>query len=79
MVPSNSLERSLYVIDAFETVSSALLMLSQEYQLMSIDDNYLSLMENDSGELREDIQVPEGDLGEEIKVGLAFRYIADHI
>lgn len=42
-------------------------VIRKEYQLMSIDDNYLSLMENDSGELREDIQVPEGDLGEEIK------------
>ena len=34
---------------------------------MNIDDDFLSLMD-DSGDQREDIKVPEGELGEEIKV-----------
>lgn len=35
----------------------------EDYQLTDIsDDNYLSLM-TDSGDLREDLKIPEGDLG----------------
>ena len=37
-----------------------------EYQLANIDDSYLSLM-NDNGEIREDIKLPEGDLGLELQ------------
>lgn len=34
-------------------------------QLIGIQDGYLSLLQ-DSGEVREDLKVPEGDLGKEI-------------
>jgi len=38
-----------------------------DYQLIDIsDDLYLSLM-MDSGDLRDDIRLPDGDLGNEIK------------
>lgn len=36
-----------------------------DYQLIGITDGYLSLLQ-DSGEVREDLKVPEGDLGKEI-------------
>lgn len=38
----------------------------KEYQLNDIDDDFLNLMD-DSGDTREDIKLPEGELGEEIK------------
>merc|ERR1711939_1288582 len=38
----------------------------KEYSLLNIEDNFLSLMD-DGGDQREDIQVPDGDIGEEIK------------
>ena len=39
----------------------------KEYQLMAInDDNYLGLMD-DKHELREDFELPEGELGKNIK------------
>jgi len=39
----------------------------KEYMLMDVsDDNYTSLMDDDN-ETREDIKLPDGDLGEEIK------------
>merc|ERR1712228_150552 len=38
----------------------------KEYSLLNIEDDFLSLMD-DSGEQREDVQVPEGEIGEEIK------------
>jgi translation initiation factor 5A len=34
-------------------------------QLVDIDDNFLSLMD-DGGETRDDVKVPEGDLGKEV-------------
>uniref|UniRef100_A0A8C6TZH4 Eukaryotic translation initiation factor 5A n=1 Tax=Neogobius melanostomus TaxID=47308 RepID=A0A8C6TZH4_9GOBI len=37
-----------------------------EYQLIGITDGYLSLLQ-DSGEVREDLKIPEGDLGKEIE------------
>lgn len=37
-----------------------------DYQLVDIDDNFLSLMD-DGGETRDDVKVPEGDLGKEIQ------------
>ncbi|XP_028330831.1 eukaryotic translation initiation factor 5A-1 isoform X1 [Gouania willdenowi] len=37
-----------------------------EYQLIGIQDGYLSLLQ-DSGEVREDLKIPEGDLGKEIE------------
>jgi len=40
-------------------------VIRKDYQLTNIEENYLSLMD-DSGETREDIKVPEGDLGKEI-------------
>ncbi|KAI7875409.1 eukaryotic translation initiation factor 5A [Lichtheimia hyalospora FSU 10163] len=36
-----------------------------EYQLINIEDGYLSLM-LDSGETKEDVKVPEGELGEQL-------------
>ena len=38
----------------------------KDYQLLSVEDNYLSLMD-DNGETREDLKVPDGEVGEEIK------------
>ena len=35
-------------------------------QLVDIDDNFLSLM-NDSGETKDDIKLPDNDVGKEIK------------
>lgn len=40
-------------------------VIRKEYSLLNIEDNFLSLMD-DGGDQREDIQVPEGDMGEEI-------------
>ncbi|XP_072031045.1 eukaryotic translation initiation factor 5A-1-like [Amphiura filiformis] len=37
----------------------------KDYQLVNIDDGYMSLME-DNGDTREDLKVPESDLGKEI-------------
>lgn len=37
-----------------------------DYQLIGITDGYLSLLQ-DSGEVREDLKIPEGDLGKEIE------------
>ncbi|NP_001080536.1 eukaryotic translation initiation factor 5A L homeolog isoform X1 [Xenopus laevis] len=36
-----------------------------DYQLIGIIDNYLSLL-SDSGDVREDLKIPDGDLGKEI-------------
>lgn len=36
------------------------------YQLIGIKDGYLSLLQ-DSGDVREDLKIPEGDLGREIE------------
>ncbi|KAJ8342981.1 hypothetical protein SKAU_G00329090 [Synaphobranchus kaupii] len=36
-----------------------------DYQLIGIQDGYLSLLQ-DSGEVREDLKIPEGELGKEI-------------
>lgn len=39
----------------------------EDYQLTDIsDDNYLSLM-GDNGELREDLKVPEGEVGAQLR------------
>lgn len=39
----------------------------EDYQLTDIsDDNYLTLM-SDGGDLREDLKVPEGELGAQIR------------
>ncbi|XP_068611799.1 eukaryotic translation initiation factor 5A-1 [Brachionichthys hirsutus] len=37
-----------------------------DYQLIGIKDGYLSLLQ-DSGDVREDLKIPEGDLGKDIK------------
>ncbi|KAK5781026.1 uncharacterized protein PWA37_001941 [Arxiozyma heterogenica] len=37
-----------------------------EYQLLDIDDGYLSLMTND-GETKDDVKAPEGELGEQLQ------------
>ena len=42
----------------------------KDYQLCDIDDDYLSLMD-DGGDMREDLKVPDGDLGEEIRNAIA--------
>ena len=38
----------------------------QEYQLINIDDGYLNLMTQD-GSTKDDVKLPEGDLGEKIQ------------
>merc|ERR1712014_487848 len=38
----------------------------KDYQLLSIDDDFLSLMD-DSGDTREDLKCPDGEVGDEIK------------
>ncbi|KAK7686818.1 translation initiation factor eIF5A [Cerrena zonata] len=40
----------------------------QEYQLIDIDDGFLSLMTAD-GDTKDDVKVPDGDLGEDIQSG----------
>lgn len=42
----------------------------KDYQLMDIEDGYLSLMD-DGGNIREDLKIPEGDLGKEISDAIA--------
>ncbi|XP_035169109.1 eukaryotic translation initiation factor 5A-1-like, partial [Oxyura jamaicensis] len=37
-----------------------------DFQLIGIQDGYLSLLQ-DSGEVREDLRLPEGELGKEIE------------
>ncbi|KAI8500209.1 Eukaryotic translation initiation factor 5A-1 [Branchiostoma belcheri] len=37
----------------------------QDYQLVDIDDSYMSLMD-DGGDTRDDLKVPEGDVGKDI-------------
>ena len=41
----------------------------KDLQLVDIDGDYLSLMD-DSGDTRDDIKVPEDELGAEIRVSL---------
>jgi len=41
----------------------------KDYQLCNIEDDFLSLMD-DNGETRDDLKVPDGDLGAEIKAKL---------
>lgn len=38
----------------------------EDYQLTDIDEEYLVLM-GDNGDLREDLKVPEGELGAQLK------------
>lgn len=38
----------------------------KDYQLTNIDDGYLCLMD-DGGDMREDLKIPDGDLGKEIQ------------
>ncbi len=38
----------------------------RDYQLLDIEDNFLSLMD-DAGQTRDDLKVPEGELGDEIR------------
>merc|ERR1712113_1318225 len=42
----------------------------KDYQLCDIDDGYLSLMD-DGGDMREDLKVPDGDVGEEIRSAIS--------
>ncbi len=38
----------------------------EEYQLVNVDDGFLNLMTND-GDTKDDVKVPDGDLGEQIQ------------
>lgn len=38
----------------------------EDYQLTDIDDGYLTLMA-DNGDLREDLKIPDGDLGQQLR------------
>lgn len=38
----------------------------EDYQLTDIDEDFLVLM-SDGGDLREDLKIPEGDLGTQLK------------
>ncbi|KAK5073325.1 translation initiation factor eIF5A [Exophiala xenobiotica] len=38
----------------------------REYQLINVEDDFLSLMD-DSGETREDVKLPDGDVGDRIR------------
>lgn len=38
----------------------------EDYQLTDIDDGYLTLMA-DNGDLREDLKIPDGDLGTQLR------------
>lgn len=38
----------------------------EDYQLTDIDDGFLTLM-NDGGDLREDLKIPDGDLGAQLR------------
>lgn len=38
----------------------------EDYQLTDIDDGYLSLM-TDNGDIREDLKIPEGELGQTLR------------
>lgn len=38
----------------------------EDYQLTDIDDGFLTLM-TDGGDLREDLKIPDGDLGVQLK------------
>jgi translation initiation factor 5A len=39
-----------------------------EYQLVNVDDGFLNLMDGD-GNSKDDVKVPEGDLGKQISEG----------
>merc|ERR1711936_1216238 len=41
----------------------------KDYQLLSMDDDFLSLMD-DSGEQREDLKCPEGEIGDQIRAAI---------
>jgi translation initiation factor 5A len=41
----------------------------KDYQLLSVDDGFLSMMD-DAGEQREDLKVPEGEIGAEIATAM---------
>jgi len=40
----------------------------EEYQLVNIDDGFLNLMDKD-GVAKDDVKIPEGDIGKEIDNG----------
>merc|ERR1719369_2620155 len=41
----------------------------KDYQLIGMDDDFLSLMD-DSGETRDDLKCPDGEIGEEIRTAI---------
>jgi len=42
----------------------------KDYQLLGADDGFLSLMD-DAGETRDDLKIPDGDIGDEIKAAVS--------
>lgn len=38
-----------------------------QFQLLSIDDNFVSLMDMDTCDTKDDLKLPEGELGDQIK------------
>lgn len=43
------------------------IVVRREYLLLMIDGGYLSLFDNDNGVTKEDVKVPEGEVGEKIR------------
>jgi translation initiation factor 5A len=39
----------------------------REYQLLSIEDNFVSLMDLETCDTKDDLRLPDGELGEQIK------------
>ena len=42
----------------------------KDYQLIGMEDDFLSLMD-DSGDTRDDLKCPEGEIGDEIRAAIS--------
>lgn len=43
------------------------IVVRREYLLLMIDGGYLSLFDNDNGDTKDDVKVPEGEMGEKVR------------